>query len=79
MRESEVPKNDLVTNFLNPENRSFENVSIVTFKDISLRDNLFIPFLNLLISLTELKALLNNLFISYLDLFISLIKLKNIH
>ena len=26
------PKTDLVTNFLNPENRSFENVSIVTFK-----------------------------------------------
>ena len=25
------PKTDLVTNFLNPENRSFENVSIVTF------------------------------------------------
>ena len=26
------PKTDLVTNFLNPENRSFENVSILTFK-----------------------------------------------
>ena len=26
------PKTDLVTNFLNPENQSFENVSIVTFK-----------------------------------------------
>ena len=26
------PKTDLVTNFLNPENRSFENVSIVIFK-----------------------------------------------
>ena len=26
------PNTDLVTNFLNTENRSFENVSIVTFK-----------------------------------------------
>ena len=26
------PKNDLVTNLLNPENQSFEIVSIVTFK-----------------------------------------------
>ena len=26
------PKTDLVTNFLNPENLTFENVSIVTFK-----------------------------------------------
>ena len=26
------PKTDLVTNFLNPENQSFENVSILTFK-----------------------------------------------
>ena len=26
------PKTDLVKNFLNPENQSFENVSIVTFK-----------------------------------------------
>ena len=26
------PKTDLVTNFLNSENRSFENVSIVSFK-----------------------------------------------
>ena len=25
-------KFDLVTNFLNPENRKFENVSVVTFK-----------------------------------------------
>ena len=28
----ELPRTDLVTNFLNPENQSFENVSIVTFK-----------------------------------------------
>ena len=27
-----TPKSDPVANFLNPENRSFENVSIVTFK-----------------------------------------------
>ena len=46
---------------------------------IPLINNLFISFLNLLISLIELKTLLNNLFISYLNLFISLIKLKNIH
>ena len=46
---------------------------------ILLLNNLFISFLNLLISLIELKTLLNNLFISYLNLFISLIKLKNIH
>ena len=26
------PKTDLATNFLNPENRSFEKVSVVTFK-----------------------------------------------
>ena len=26
------PKTDLVTDVLNPENRSFENLSIVTFK-----------------------------------------------
>ena len=29
---SSTPKSDPVENFLNPENRSFENVSIVTFK-----------------------------------------------
>ena len=29
LRELELPKIDLVTNFLNPENRSFENVSMV--------------------------------------------------
>ena len=46
---------------------------------ILLLNNLFISFLNLLISLIELKTLLNNLFIFYLNLFISLIKLKNIH
>ena len=46
---------------------------------IPLLNNLFISFLNLLISLIELKTLLNNLSISYLNLFISLIKLKNIH
>ena len=46
---------------------------------IPLLNNLFISFLNLLISLIELKTLLNNLFISYLNLFISLVKLKNIH
>ena len=43
------PKTELVTNFLNPENRSFENVSIVTFKyifDISLLNNVFPSFLN---------------------------------
>ena len=32
LRELELPKTALVTNFLNPENQSFENVSIVTFK-----------------------------------------------
>ena len=31
-RELELPKTDLVTDFLNPENRSFEKVSIVAFK-----------------------------------------------
>ena len=43
------PKTELVTNFLNLENRSFENVSIVTFKyifDISLLNNVFPSFLN---------------------------------
>ena len=36
--------------------------------------NLFISFLNLLISVVELKTLLNELFISCLNLFISLLK-----
>ena len=31
-RELELPKTDLVKKFLNQENRSFENVSTVTFK-----------------------------------------------
>ena len=82
MLELELPKTDLVTNFLTPENQSYENVSMVTFKqtsEIPLLNNLPNSFLNLLISLTELKTLLNNLFISYLNLFISFIKLKNIH
>ena len=68
-------------NFLNPENRSSENVSIVNFKqifDILLLNNLINSFLNLLISLTEVKTLLNQLFVCYLNLFISFIKLKNI-
>ena len=56
-----IPKTDLVTNFLKPENRSFENVSIVTFNkifDIPLLNNLFISFLNLFICLIELKTFL---------------------
>ena len=32
LRELELIRTDLVTNFLDPENRSFEKVSIVTFK-----------------------------------------------
>ena len=32
LRELELIRTDLVTDFLNPENRSFEKVSIVTFK-----------------------------------------------
>ena len=51
-------KTDLVTKFLNPETRSFENDSIVTFTeifDIPLLNNLLIYFLNVFISLTELK------------------------
>ena len=55
------PKTELVTNFLNPENRSFQNVSTVTFKeifDIHLLNNLFISFLHLFISLIELKTFL---------------------
>ena len=50
------PKTDQVTNFLNPED--FENFWVVTFKeifDILLLNNLFISFLNLFISLIELK------------------------
>ena len=61
--------------FLKPENRRFENVSIVTFKkifDSPLLNNLFISFVNLFISLIEFKTSLNNIFIS-------LIKLENIH
>ena len=47
-----------VINFLNPENGSFGNVSIVIFKyilDIPLLNNLFISFLNLFVSLIEFK------------------------
>ena len=64
-------KTDLVTNFLNPENGSFENVSIVTFKkiyDISLLNNLFIYILNLFICLIELKTLLYLIRYSFLVL-----------
>ena len=46
-------KTDLVTNFLKPENQSFENISIVTFKytfDIPLLNSLFISFSNLFTS-----------------------------
>ena len=52
-----LPKNDLVTIFLNPKNQSFKNLN-----------NLYISFLNLFISLIKLKTLLNNLFNSYLNL-----------
>ena len=41
------PKTDTLTNFLNPENQSFENVSILTVKlifDIPLLNNLFTSF-----------------------------------
>ena len=41
------PKTDPLTNFLNPENQSFENVSILTVKlifDIPLLNNLFTSF-----------------------------------
>ena len=54
------PKTDLLTNFLNPENRSFENVLIVAFNQIFVIPllNVFIYFLNLFISLIELKTFL---------------------
>ena len=55
------PKIDQVKNFSKPENKSFENVSIVTFKqifDIPLLNNLFIYFLILFIYLIELKTFL---------------------
>ena len=51
------PKTDLVTYFLNSENQSFENVSIVTLKkifDIPLLNKLFTSFV--IISLIELKT-----------------------
>ena len=57
--ELELPKTDLGTTFLNRENQSFENVSIVAFKkmfDIPLLNNLFASFLNLLVALIELKT-----------------------
>ena len=57
--ELELPKTDLVTTFLNPENQSFENVSIVAFKkmfDIPLLNNLSVSFLNLFVALIELKT-----------------------
>ena len=63
------PKTNLVKKFLKPENQSCETVSVETFKllfDIPLLNSLFISFLNLFISLTELKTLLNNLFIYFL-------------
>ena len=57
--ELELPKTDLGTTFLNRENQSFENVSIVAFKkmfDFPLLNNLFVSFLNLLVALIELKT-----------------------
>ena len=57
--ELELPKTDLGTTFLNRENQSFENISIVAFKkmfDIPLLNNLFVSFLNLLVALIELKT-----------------------
>ena len=57
--ELELPKTDLGTTFLNRENQSFENVSIVALKkmfDIPLLNNLFVSFLNLLVALIELKT-----------------------
>ena len=63
-----APQN--VTNFLNLEDRSFENVSIVTFEstfDIPLLNKLFMSSLNLFISLIELKYYL----ITYIFLILS--------
>ena len=76
------PKTDLVfKSFLNVPNRIFENVSFSQQQLIPLLNNLFISFLNLFISLTELKPFLNlitYLFI-FLNYFFSLTELKNIH
>ena len=75
-------KADLVTIFLNLENRSFG------IFDIPLLNNLFIYFLNLIITLLNnlfisflnlFTTLVNNLFISFLNLLISLIEVRNIH
>ena len=55
-----APQNWPGDKFLNPENQSFEIVSTVTFKkifDIPLLNNLFISFLDPLVSLTKLKNL----------------------
>ena len=64
-------KTDLVTNIVNQKNRSFENVSIVTLSKyltfFYLITYLFL-FLNLVISLIELKAFLY--LIAYLFLFL---------
>ena len=69
-----------MTNFLNLEDRSFENLSIVTFEsivDIPLLNKLFISFLNLFISLIELKYYL----ITYIFLILSYVfnQIKEYH
>ena len=54
----EAPQTNLVTNFLNLENRECQFFLMVTFKqifDIPLLNNISISFLNLFISLIKLK------------------------
>ena len=65
-----------MTNFLNLEDRSFENLSIVTFESI-VDIPLLISFLNLFISLIELKYYL----ITYIFLILSYVfnQIKEYH
>ena len=71
------PKTHLVTNFLNPQNRSFENVSIVTSSKcltfLHLITYLFL-FLTYFFNWIKNIPLLNNLFLSYPIYFFNWIK-----
>ena len=81
LRESELPKSWSGDKFFQPRKSKFWELLISNLQifSIPLLNNLLISFLNLFISLIELKTFLNNLFISFLYLFIYLIGWKNIY
>ena len=68
------PETDFVANFLNPENRSFENVSIVTWSKyltfLCLITYLFLFLTVYFFNWIKNTPLLNKLFISFYNLLI---------